>query len=89
MAIATRGDGDDAVEMIPNGMFASEKCDPRGILNQDRRGAMAVVESRSRLPAPEVSVITIFRCDLDFDAVAQSSWGGPDKVDDRLPWTIL
>jgi hypothetical protein len=37
MATATRGLVDVAVEIIPKGMFAREKCDPRGILNHDRR----------------------------------------------------
>jgi hypothetical protein len=36
MATATRGDEEEGVEIIPKGMFASEKCDPRGMLNQDR-----------------------------------------------------
>ena len=40
MATATRGDAEEAVEMIPKGMFASEKCDPLGMLNQDRIEAM-------------------------------------------------
>lgn len=41
MATATRGFVDDAVEMIPKGMLAREKCEPRGMLNQDRSEAMA------------------------------------------------
>ena len=41
IATATRSEVDDAVEMMPNGMFASEKCDPRGMLNQDLRGDMS------------------------------------------------
>ena len=40
MATATRGDVDAAVEMMPKGIFASEKWDPRGMLNHDRREAM-------------------------------------------------
>jgi hypothetical protein len=40
MATATRGVVDDAVEMTPKGMFASEKCDPRGMLNHERRDVM-------------------------------------------------
>jgi hypothetical protein len=40
IATATRGDDEDAVEMMPNGMLASEKCEPRGMLNQDRSEAM-------------------------------------------------
>lgn len=40
IATATRGEVDAAVEMMPNGMFAREKCDPRGMLNQDVRGGI-------------------------------------------------
>ena len=40
MATATRGDVEDAVEMMPKGIFASEKCEPLGILNHDRNVAM-------------------------------------------------
>lgn len=42
-ATATRGDDEEAVEIIPKGMFASEKCDPRGILNQDRKEAIVLI----------------------------------------------
>jgi hypothetical protein len=31
--------------MMPNGMFAREKCEPRGMLNQDRNEAMAEYSS--------------------------------------------
>ena len=40
MATATRGVLDEVVEMMPNGMLANEKCEPRGMLNQDFKGAM-------------------------------------------------
>lgn len=40
MATATRGFVDEAVEMIPKGMLAREKWEPRGMLNQERSEAM-------------------------------------------------
>lgn len=40
MATAGRGDGEEAVVMIPNGMLASEKWDARGIGSQDVTGIM-------------------------------------------------
>lgn len=40
MAIAGRGDAEEAVVMIPNGMLASEKWDVRGIGSQDLRGIL-------------------------------------------------
>lgn len=40
MATAGRGDGDEAVLMIPNGMLASEKWDVRGIGSQDVAGIL-------------------------------------------------
>jgi hypothetical protein len=40
IATATRGELEDGVDMMPKGMFASEKWDPRGMVNQERRGAM-------------------------------------------------
>ena len=42
IAIATRGDDEDAVEIMPNGMLASEKCEPRGMLNHDRSEVMVI-----------------------------------------------
>jgi len=42
IATATRGVLDEVVEMTPNGMLANEKCEPRGMLNQDFKGAMIV-----------------------------------------------
>jgi hypothetical protein len=47
MATATLGVVEDAVDMMPNGMLASEKCDPLGILNQDRIEAMMWTVLRS------------------------------------------
>lgn len=44
MATATRGEVEDAVEMMPKGMFASEKCDPLGMVNQDRNEAIVVIK---------------------------------------------
>jgi hypothetical protein len=44
MATATRGDVEDAVEMMPKGMFAREKCDPLGMVNQDRNEAIVVIK---------------------------------------------
>ena len=38
IAIAGRGDGEEVVVMIPNGMLASEKWDARGIGSQDVAG---------------------------------------------------
>lgn len=43
IATATRGDDDDPVEMMPKGMFASEKCEPRGMLNQDLREVIVML----------------------------------------------
>jgi hypothetical protein len=40
IATATRGEVEDVVEMMPKGIFASEKCDPFGILNQERSEAI-------------------------------------------------
>jgi hypothetical protein len=40
IATATRGVLEEGVDMIPNGMFAMLKCDPRGMLNQDLSGGM-------------------------------------------------
>lgn len=37
IATATRGVLEEVVEMMPNGMFAREKCDPRGMLSQEHR----------------------------------------------------
>jgi hypothetical protein len=45
------------VEMTPNGMFASEKCDPRGMLSQDRSVAMVVELMTVRNPRSLVYVV--------------------------------
>lgn len=50
MATATRGEGEEAVEMMPNGMLASEKCEPRGMLNHDRRDVISVTIGVVRFP---------------------------------------
>lgn len=44
MATATLGEVDVEVEMMPNGIFAKEKWEPRGMLNHERSEAM--VEDR-------------------------------------------
>jgi hypothetical protein len=59
MATATLGVVEDAVDMMPNGILASEKCDPLGILNQDRIEAMEWTVLKS--------VFAIVKLQLDCD----------------------
>jgi hypothetical protein len=59
MATATLGVVEDAVDMMPNGILASEKWDPLGILNQDRIEAMVWTVLRS--------VFAIVKSQLDCD----------------------
>lgn len=49
IAIATRGASDEVVEMMPKGMLEREKCEPRGMLNHDRSGAMTMGEPMLKL----------------------------------------
>ncbi len=50
MATAGRGVSEEAVEMIPKGMLAREKCEVRGMFSQDFAAIFAIVCRSTAVP---------------------------------------